>query len=232
MTARACEHCRRHAGYSDEISLPDDRPRNTMSAIPQPCTATTPMTRDTFLERALAKLPISTVEAAIADAVSEVAGRAYQVSIKRMDLEPTPGASLGDEYELTLRVRRADLSFGLGPSFGPKDSNASDRAQHAESARETDGSETSITGLTGRQLNSEWEVGARHALYHHEGRWYHQLRRFPGALFDYNGYLLFDTEEAFRHNSHLNITQDVHVPRGIASVPGYVRRRQTGEPAL
>jgi len=80
-------------------------------------------------------------------------------------------------------------------------------------------------GLTGRQLNTEWQVGVNHALYHHQGKWYHQLERFPGALFDPNGYVLFNSREDFTSCSYLNITQDVHVPGGIQAIPGYVRRR-------
>jgi hypothetical protein len=77
--------------------------------------------------------------------------------------------------------------------------------------------------LNGRTLNREWGVGARHALYHHAGMWYHQLRAFPGALLDRNGYVLFETEHDFRACPHLNIVKDVHVPNGLASIPGYVR---------
>ena len=43
-------------------------------------------------------------------------------------------------------------------------------------------------GLTGALLSERWGVGAAHALYIYDGHWYHQLERFPGALFDENGY--------------------------------------------
>src|SRR3970040_83287 len=39
-------------------------------------------------------------------------------------------------------------------------------------------------GLDGKQLNDEWKVGARHALFSRDGAWYENLERFPGALFD------------------------------------------------
>ena len=76
-------------------------------------------------------------------------------------------------------------------------------------------------GITGAKLNSEWNVGAKHALYHHEGIWYHPLRRFPGALFDYNGYVLFPTRESYEHCADLRFTQDVKVPAGISHLRGY-----------
>jgi hypothetical protein len=42
-------------------------------------------------------------------------------------------------------------------------------------------------------------------------------------LFEANGYVLFETEADYRNNGYLQIAQDVHVPEGISSIPGYVR---------
>lgn len=78
--------------------------------------------------------------------------------------------------------------------------------------------------LSGRVLNARWNVGARHALYHREGRWYNNLMRFPGALFDPNGYVFFQTDSDYRNNRHLRITQETNVPNGISSMPTYVRK--------
>ena len=80
--------------------------------------------------------------------------------------------------------------------------------------------------LSGRELNETWGVGAKHALYHREGHWYENLTRFPGALFDPNGYVLFATENAYRTSRHLQIAQKTNVPNGIASIPGYVRKKK------
>ena len=88
---------------------------------------------------------------------------------------------------------------------------------------------------TGAKLNELWGVGAAHALYIYDGHWYHQLERFPGALFDQNGYVLFRTEADFRECSYLSIGKDVSVPKpGIAQIPGYVRVRdlQLRPPAI
>ena len=78
--------------------------------------------------------------------------------------------------------------------------------------------------ITGQYLNRKWKVGARHALYRQDGRWYHHLKRFPGALFDADGYVVFETKEAYeqcrklQHGVRLNVR-----PGGISSIPGYVR---------
>jgi predicted HNH restriction endonuclease len=77
--------------------------------------------------------------------------------------------------------------------------------------------------MTGETLNRRWNVNARHALFSNTGRWYHQLKRFPGALFDLKGYLLFKTEEEYRICSSLSINQDIWAPHGIASAAGYVQ---------
>src|SRR5687768_16085757 len=45
--------------------------------------------------------------------------------------------------------------------------------------------------LTGDLLARRWKVSVRHALYHRDGTWYNNLRRFPGALFDPHGYVVF-----------------------------------------
>lgn len=76
----------------------------------------------------------------------------------------------------------------------------------------------------GRKLNKEWGVRAKHALYREDGRWYHNLKAFPGALFDAHGYVLFLTENAYRNCNYLSIGVDVNLadPRGISAIPGYV----------
>lgn len=76
----------------------------------------------------------------------------------------------------------------------------------------------------GSYLNELWGVSAAHALYIHDGHWYHFLKRFPGALFDQNGYVLFATEEKFLKSPYLSFGKRVHIRKpGISAMPGYVR---------
>lgn len=79
-------------------------------------------------------------------------------------------------------------------------------------------------GLTGKQLNEEWKVGAHHALFNKEGAWYQNLETFPGAFFDPRGYVLFNTEEEYRKNPFIKVGKKTNVPKGIASMPNYVRK--------
>src|ERR1044071_405352 len=77
---------------------------------------------------------------------------------------------------------------------------------------------------TGTYLNELWGVGAAHALYIHDGLWYHQLKRFPGALFDRNGYVVFTTKKEFLKSPHLKIAKRVHIRKpGISGIRGYVQ---------
>ncbi|MCY4514468.1 MAG: hypothetical protein OXC69_04955 [Candidatus Tectomicrobia bacterium] len=83
----------------------------------------------------------------------------------------------------------------------------------------------------GRILNIEWNVGAKHALYREDGKWYHHLERFPGALFDFNGYVVFGSKEEYETCGHLEHGTRLNVKdEGISCIPGYVRKRQPPEP--
>lgn len=80
-------------------------------------------------------------------------------------------------------------------------------------------------GLDGKQLNEEWKVGARHALFSRDGTWYENLDKFPGALFDPAGYVLFKSEEEYYKNSHVRVGKKTNIPGGIASMPEYIRKQ-------
>ena len=77
--------------------------------------------------------------------------------------------------------------------------------------------------LNGKRLNKKWGVGAKHALYHKDGHFYENLEHFPGAYFDIYGYILFKTEKEYMNCSYVSIGQKTNVPRGISSIPGYIK---------
>lgn len=73
------------------------------------------------------------------------------------------------------------------------------------------------------RLNDAWGVGAAQVRYSDDGHWYATLERFPAALFDPHGYVLFETEEEYRSSPHLHIGKQISVPKpGISAIPGYV----------
>ncbi len=75
----------------------------------------------------------------------------------------------------------------------------------------------------GRALSVERGVEAKHSLSRRDGKWYQHLTDFPGVFHDLNGYVLFETETEYKNSPYLQHGATVHVPNGIASVPGYVR---------
>ncbi len=77
--------------------------------------------------------------------------------------------------------------------------------------------------ITGSYLNDFWDIGAEHALYHKDGNWYHQLKKFPGVLFDSHGYILFETADEFFNCASLHIRKDVRAPQGISSIKEYIK---------
>ena len=80
--------------------------------------------------------------------------------------------------------------------------------------------------VSGRILNDRWEVGAKHALYHRDGRFYENLQAFPGALFDPKGYIVFEGASDYERCPHLRIGKKLNVPDGISAIPGYQRMKE------
>ena len=76
---------------------------------------------------------------------------------------------------------------------------------------------------SGKLLNDKWHIGASHALYHKEGTWFNRLERFPGALCDPYGYVMFATKDEYEKSLHLKIGQRTNVPGGISKLDKYIR---------
>lgn len=74
----------------------------------------------------------------------------------------------------------------------------------------------------GKELNIRWNVNASHALYREDGKWYHKLKSFPGALFDKTGYVVFNSEEEYINCKHIKHGKEIHIYEGIKSIPQYV----------
>ncbi len=74
------------------------------------------------------------------------------------------------------------------------------------------------------RLSREWGVQVAQARYSHDGHWYATLSRFPAALFDAHGYVLFATEKQYRTSPNISIGKEISVRKpGISGIPGYVR---------
>ncbi len=76
--------------------------------------------------------------------------------------------------------------------------------------------------MTGDFLNKLLCLKAKHALYRKDGTWYHNLKKFPGILFDENGYIIFQTEKDYLENPLLKRKKDLNIKDGIKSLKGYI----------
>jgi 5-methylcytosine-specific restriction protein A len=76
--------------------------------------------------------------------------------------------------------------------------------------------------LTGAYLNKLLGLGAEHALYRQDGGWYHHLKKFPGILFDFNGYIRFHSATEYLICPYLKHNKDLNVSKGISRIPGYI----------
>jgi hypothetical protein len=79
--------------------------------------------------------------------------------------------------------------------------------------------------LSGKKLKEKWNIPARQVLYHQDGTFYENLREFPGALCDPNGYVLFSSKDEYNSSSYLHIGLKLNIPEGIFRMPGYRRFR-------
>ena len=80
--------------------------------------------------------------------------------------------------------------------------------------------------ITGEKINRIVNTGAIHALYREDGKWYHHLKDFPGVLFDINGFVIFNTIDNYRNSPYLHHGEDLNIPNGISSMPGYQKFKE------
>jgi hypothetical protein len=79
----------------------------------------------------------------------------------------------------------------------------------------------------GRVLSHKYSIGAKQSRYRETGDFYECLTKFPGALWDPDGYVMFETKEHYDRSPYLQIGVKLHVPGGIAAMPSYVRIKET-----
>jgi 5-methylcytosine-specific restriction protein A len=76
----------------------------------------------------------------------------------------------------------------------------------------------------GKFLTQFYKMDLKSAYCHTEGHWYHPLKGFPGAYFDYDGYVLFQTEKEFHDCPQLVFDRvTVSVKGSLSAMPGYNR---------
>jgi len=77
--------------------------------------------------------------------------------------------------------------------------------------------------ITGDRLKQRWKLPVLQARFHRDGTWYEVPDRFPAALCDCDGYIIFETEDEFRSRPGIKVGKQVNVDGGISSLAGYLR---------
>ncbi len=77
----------------------------------------------------------------------------------------------------------------------------------------------------GKNLKSEWQINALEAFYHQDGKFYMVPTKFPVALCDPKGYVLFISKSEFEATSAISIGKRVNVRRRISRLHRYVQKK-------
>ena len=77
----------------------------------------------------------------------------------------------------------------------------------------------------GNQLIARWKIPVRQARFRRDGTWFASLTRFPAALCDCNGYVVFGTVADLNRCPDLTVHPSGQITgeRGISIIPGYVK---------
>lgn len=76
---------------------------------------------------------------------------------------------------------------------------------------------------SGEKLRRQWKLPVRQARYHKDGTFFMPLEKFPGALCDQNGFVVFQTWQQYESSRFLQIGCRINIRLGISKLPEYVR---------
>jgi hypothetical protein len=85
---------------------------------------------------------------------------------------------------------------------------------------------------SGRKVQREWSIPALQTRFHKNGNFYMPLTKWPGALADPAGYIVFQNEDdlkkcpTFCYYGLGSVNLRIGMRGGIAQLPNYVRKRQ------
>lgn len=74
---------------------------------------------------------------------------------------------------------------------------------------------------SGDNLKKLWKIPAQQVRYHKDGTFFMPLDRFPAALCDPSGYILFNSQKEYETNRNIEIGSRINVRCGISKLPGY-----------
>lgn len=73
----------------------------------------------------------------------------------------------------------------------------------------------------GRNLKKKWDLAVNSALFHRGGTWYNQPKRYPVALCDPDGYVVFDDKQSLESAPGVYSGKKINILAGISSFKDY-----------
>lgn len=77
--------------------------------------------------------------------------------------------------------------------------------------------------IRAKKIEAIVKTRAIHVLYREDGKWYMNLKDFPGALFDISGYIVFPKKIDYEYNKHLKHGKRLNISGGISQMREYQR---------
>lgn len=121
------------------------------------------------------------------------------------------------------RIAKLDLATATSASLEVRAINPHDERVPRSTTRSSTPPSPTEERLNANILARRWKVNARHQLYHKDGTWYNRLKKFPGALFDPNGYVIFKTEKEYLTCPQVSVGEQTNVRPHLSAIAGYVR---------
>ena len=78
---------------------------------------------------------------------------------------------------------------------------------------------------SGENLKRQWNIPAQQVRYHKDGTFFMPINHFPSALCDPNGYIIFNNQEEYMANRHIETGSRINVRCGINKLPGYTKMK-------
>ena len=78
-----------------------------------------------------------------------------------------------------------------------------------------------VRSANGRRLAIRENLKVKKAYYHWEGTFFEPVHEFPVALFDEEGYVIFDSEHEYLNHPDVERGKKTNIPKGIASFSTY-----------
>ena len=127
-----------------------------------------------------------------------------------------------DTPNLVLRIELGVGRTAHSPT-APTPQEPEDTPMPATASRTRPQTQLRVHQRIGPRLLREHGLDCERGYFHKDGIAYQNPYGFPAVFFDPGGYLIVKDEASMRNNPYINVGRQISIPRGVYSIPGYVR---------